>query len=141
MRPNRTTLFLNMATLVASRSTCSRLQVGCVLTDLDGERIWVGYNGGPRKGRNHCARPTPGNCGCIHAEANAVGKADSHVEKVAYLTVSPCEHCAIMLVNNRVRHVHVRSIYRTPSAGLAVLREAGVPLSLHPAGFTWRAGA
>ncbi len=119
-------LFLEVAALVAKRSTCSRLQVGCVLTDLHGENIWIGYNGGPRGGRNECRTGEPGACGCVHAEANACIKAPGTVEKIAYLTHAPCVTCAVMLVNARVTALHYFHEYRLRD-GLHVFEEAGIP--------------
>lgn len=126
MRPTREQTWLDVAELIARRSTCARLQVGCVLTDTAGEQVWVGYNGGPRGGLNVCRHPdTPGGCGCVHAEANAVVKAPGGVPKLAYLTHSPCATCAVMLVNAHVRGLMYRVPYRDDD-GIRVLQECGV---------------
>lgn len=130
MRPTRTATWLKVAEIIAQRSTCARLQVGCVLTDEAGERIWVGHNGGPRGGRNGCARATPGACGCVHAEANACVKADGHTRKVAYITAAPCELCAVLLVNSRVVTVHAAKAYRDDT-GTRLLRSLGIPVHIH----------
>jgi dCMP deaminase len=117
-----------VADLTGAMSTCSRLQVGVVLTDLRMEQMWVGYNGGPRGGANECRHPDqPGYCGCVHAEANAVIKAPGDVDKVAVLTHSPCVNCAVMLVNANVRRLYFETLYRSPE-GLIVLDESDVML-------------
>lgn len=85
----------------------------------------MGYNGGPRGGRNTCARNTPGRCGCLHAETNALIKADPTEDKIAYLTMSPCELCSVALVNGRVKKVIYSMEYRD-TTGLKILSEAGI---------------
>lgn len=130
MRPTKMEYAMTLAHVTAKMSTCTRTQVGCVLTDERMEQLWVGYNGGPRNGLNECRHPDqPGSCGCVHAEANAVIKAPGGVEKLAFLTMSPCVTCAVMLVNANVQHVHYREAYRD-TEGLDVLRESLVPFSI-----------
>jgi dCMP deaminase len=129
-RPTKEEYLLSIADLTARMSTCSRLQVGAVLTDERHEQIWVGYNGGPRGGVNACRRSgddATGNCGCVHAEANAVVKAPGSIQKVAFLTHSPCGLCAVLLVNAHVGELHYREEYRDPE-GLLILGDAGVRL-------------
>jgi deoxycytidylate deaminase len=116
---------LDIATVIARRSTCSRLQVGAVLTDMRMEQLWVGYNGGAKGVPNGCRRADAGNCGCLHAEVNAVIKAPGDIEKMAFLTHSPCEACATALVNAHVIEVHFNEEYRSQE-GLFVLVEGGV---------------
>lgn len=123
-RPSKDEVFMDMAYLIATRSTCSRRQVGCVLTDWDGEQVAVGYNGGPRGGRNRCAREGAGLCGCIHAEVNACIKANFTGDRVAYVTISPCELCAVALVNAHVRRCVVGQVYHNED-GIDVLRDSG----------------
>lgn len=47
MRPSRDTYFMEMATLVARRSTCLRRSVGCVLVNERHHVLATGYNGVP----------------------------------------------------------------------------------------------
>lgn len=90
-----------LANNVAEASPCNRAAVGCVLTTLDLQVISYGYNGPASGLANECMRPNePGNCGCVHAEQNAIAKAGSpEVPKVAFITMPPCERCASLLVN------------------------------------------
>lgn len=117
-----------IAETVAKRSTCARLQVGAVLTDLRMEQLWYGYNGGAKGGVNSCAREDAGNCGCLHAELNAVIKAPGDVEKMAFLTHSPCEMCATALVNAHVSEVYYNREYRERT-GLFLLERSGVRIT------------
>lgn len=129
----KTQFFMQMAQLTSQRSKCHRLQVGCVLTDLSHELIVIGYNGGYKGGPNGCLGDptTPGKCGCVHAEANALTKA-FRGDKIAYVTHAPCLTCATMLINADVREVHYGDQYRH-SEGTAVLEEAGVTV-IHEVG-------
>lgn len=126
MRPTKEEYFMEVARLTAQMSTCKRLQVGVVLTDERHESFWIGYNGGPRAGRNECRdEATEGGCGCVHAEANAVIKAPGHIRKRTYITHSPCVTCAVMLVNAHVVSFTYAERYRD-TTGLEVLMEAGI---------------
>lgn len=118
-----------MAQLVSARSTCSRLKVGCILTDEAGELIWMGYNGGFSGGPNSCRHPeAEGGCGCVHAEINALIKADGSTGKIAYVTDSPCPLCAVALANAHVCEVHFSRQYRN-TEGVQILEEAGIAVN------------
>lgn len=52
-RPSTDKYFIEMAKLVATRSTCLRRSVGCVLVDAGHHVLATGYNGVAR-GRSHC---------------------------------------------------------------------------------------
>lgn len=120
-------VYMRMAEELAKRSTCARTQVGSVIASADLTQVLgIGYNGNARGLPNRCDRAEPGNCGCLHSEANALIKAGAQTPgKVMFVTVSPCVMCAKMIVNSNVTRVHYRSAYRDP-AGLEVLRESGV---------------
>ena len=110
------------------RSTCSRLQVGTVVTDFDLERVVaIGYNGNARGFPNACDTDIPGACGCIHSEMNALIKAPGDLRrKVVFVTASPCVMCAKLIVQSNVAFVYYRKPYRN-AAGLEILRQAGIP--------------
>jgi dCMP deaminase len=120
-------VYMRMADELAKRSTCARLQVGTVITDKALEHVVaLGYNGNARGFPNECDTDTPGSCGCIHSEQNAVVKADGHLrEKVAFVTASPCVMCAKLLIQANVTHVFYRQPYRKPD-GLDTLTRGGV---------------
>lgn len=111
-RPTKHDYLMAVANLTSKMSTCQRLQVGTVLATRDLTQFVVGYNGGPKGGRNACARETAGDCGCVHAEMNAVAKATPGVHVVCFTTDSPCELCAVLLVNSGVEEVYYQREYR-----------------------------
>jgi len=126
-RPPLYEVYMRMAEELAKRSTCSRLQVGSVITDQRLEHVLaLGYNGNVRGFPNQCDSTEAGKCGCIHSEMNALVKAPGDVpDKVAFITASPCIMCAKLMVQAKVSHVFFREAYRDP-AGLEVLERAGV---------------
>ncbi len=126
-RPPLYEVFMRMAEELAKRSTCSRLQVGTVITDAHLEHVVsIGYNGNVRGFPTQCDSDEAGKCGCIHSEQNALVKAPGDLRnKVAFITASPCVNCAKLMVQANVSHVFFRNAYRDPS-GLDVLEQAKV---------------
>jgi dCMP deaminase len=119
---------MRFALLLAARSTCARAQVGCVITDAEGLQVLgIGYNGNAATLPNSCDQPNePGNCGCLHAELNALLKAPGAVKgKVLYTTTAPCVRCAKAIINGGVAQVYYAQAYRD-GGGLAFLRAAGI---------------
>lgn len=55
-RPDLDLYFMRMARLAATRSTCLRRAVGCVLVDDGGKVLATGYNG-VASGERHCNEP------------------------------------------------------------------------------------
>lgn len=115
---------------LAKVGACERAQVACLLTPPDlSVPVGIGYNGPASGLPNRCARPDePGNCGCVHAEANACIKAPVG-PKWAFITIPPCERCAAMMVNAGVEAVvYNRAPHREGlDAGRALLDQLGIP--------------
>lgn len=133
-RPSWDVYWLQMARLAATRATCPRLQVGCVLV-RDKKMLVTGYNGAC-KGQPHCidvgCMLIDGHClRSVHAEANAIIQAALHgvttANSTAYVTHHPCVHCEKMLINAGVVRVVYLNEYRDngkffTSAGVDVER-------------------
>ena len=134
MRPGWDEYFMEIARTVATRATCPRASVGCVLT-RDRRILTTGYNGAP-KGVAHCTE-----VGCLlvndhcqrvtHAEANAVVQAALHGISIegatAYCTHQPCINCSKLLISAGVSKI----VYATPypdQVASDLLAEAGVRL-------------
>lgn len=120
-------VYMRMAEELAKRSTCTRGQVGTVITDAQLENVLaIGYNGNARGLPNRCDSAVPGHCGCIHSEANALIKAPGAIrDKVMFVTSSPCVMCSKLVINSGVTHVFYRTAYRDPT-GVELLARAGV---------------
>lgn len=116
-RPSFEEIYMQLALTFAERSTCSRLNVGTVITSTDYRKVLaVGYNGNAAGLPNQCDRTEAGNCGCLHSEENAVINCDAprFVEKYVFVTHLPCVACAKRLINlGGVRKVFYRSAYRS----------------------------
>lgn len=115
-RPSAERYFLNIATIVATRSTCLHRKVGAVLVK-NKHILSTGYNGAPA-GEPHCAevgcsKPEHGisleRCRAVHAEANAIIQAARHGVSIEgatlYCTHSPCSICAAMLRNAGIENI------------------------------------
>jgi len=110
------TYFLRMAALVATRGTCARRQVGCVLVNARKHVIATGYNG-VAAGLVHCIdEPCPGAglpsgtgldaCQSIHGEQNALLQChDVNQIDTCYVTHSPCIHCVKLLMNTSTKRI------------------------------------
>jgi len=125
---------MQIAQTVATRSTCPRASVGCVLT-RDRRILTTGYNGAPsgiphctevgcRMVNDHCQRAT-------HAEANAIVQAALHGVGVAgataYCTHHPCINCSKLFISAGIRQIVYATPYSDPVA-VELLKEAGVEL-------------
>lgn len=107
-------VMMQIAHLVAQRSTCSRAQVGVVITTPSFKNIVAfGYNGNARGLSNNCDRAEPGNCGCLHAEENALLKAPYNTNEslIMISTHAPCPACAKRILNSRVTVVYFDDPY------------------------------
>jgi dCMP deaminase len=124
-------MYMFFAFDAAMRSSCSRMRVGVIIVnDVKDNVVAVGYNGSARGAPNTCDTTTPGSCGCLHAEINALIKADGRAGNVMYTTLSPCVACAKAIVNARIAHVNYLVLYRDAEPGLRVLTDAGVTHNL-----------
>ena len=113
--------FIDIATMVATRATCDRLHVGCVLVDPRTKAILsTGYNGSV-PGTPHCDDEghdmVEGHCvRTNHAEQNAICQAAKHGARLdgatAYITAYPCWLCAKQLLVAGVKRIVYGKAYR-----------------------------
>ena len=129
--------FMQIALLTAQNSHARRSKVGAVMV-RDGRIISIGWNGQPAGWSNDCeievlnerqekelkTLPT-----VIHAEVNAVyWCARSGITSdgaIMYLTLSPCAHCALAMVQAGIKEVYYLEEYHDRS-GLEVLKQSGI---------------
>lgn len=128
-RPAFAEIYMDLAHMLAKRSSCNRLNVGTVITSTDYRKVLaVGYNGNAAGLANHCDRPEAGNCGCLHSEENAVINCDSPraMEKHVFVTHLPCVACAKRLINlGGVQKVFYRTDYRYTES-IEILKSVGI---------------
>lgn len=116
MRPSKDQYFTDIAKLVASRSTCVRRSVGCIIVDKNYRILSTGHNGVP-PGVPHCTNhPCEGAkcpsgtgldlCQATHAEINALLFCNdiTKVEKI-YITCAPCIGCAKAILTSACKEV------------------------------------
>ncbi len=119
-RPTLDEYFMEIAEVVAKRSTCLRNKVGAVIV-RDKRILSTGYNGAPRD-MEHCleigcirdqqniASGTRHElCRAVHAEQNAIIQSALHGVSVEgatlYCTHQPCILCAKMIINSKIKRV------------------------------------
>ena len=135
MRPSKKEYYLNIAKVVASRSTCIRRKYGAIIVSPNDCVVSTGYNGSPRGEENccdtgYCERdrkniPSGSNyelCRALHAEMNAClesGRKNSigctiylygeDAKTGAELDYSePCLICRKVLVNAGIKSIIAR---------------------------------
>lgn len=128
-RPTKEQIHMQTAFLWSKRATCKRpsRNVGCIITTKDLNCILsIGYNGPPTKLPNDACRNIKGDCGCVHAEQNAISRVDSTVQnKIIFLTMIPCEACANLIAQSNIIKVYYCEDYRNQQ-GLIRLRECEI---------------
>ena len=134
-RPSWDEYFMATAVLIATRSNCERLHVGCVIV-TGGERknriVAAGYTGF-LPSTPHVSRVRDGHeQATVHAEQNAVADAarrGSPVDGcVAYVTHYPCLNCAKILAAAGIEKIKYREDYQNDPLVAPLLAEAGVKI-------------
>jgi len=134
-RPSWDEICMDTAIKLAKRSTCNtpNRQVGCVIVTPDYSSVLAwGYNGGAAGSDDECdfdAEVEKGSrCQCAHAEMNALTKLDTNGKRdlVMYVTLSPCQLCATLIVNAKCfKEVVYLDDYRAEKP-IFILRQAGI---------------
>lgn len=121
-------IWLDVAKTISQRSYDPRLKVGAIIVSEDNTSVLsIGYNGNYRGGPHQHDSLEQGKSGFIHAEVNALIKADFnfHKKKNLYVTHSPCVDCSKLIINANISKVVYDIEYRDVS-GLEILRQSGV---------------
>ncbi|SHM67913.1 dCMP deaminase [Caldanaerovirga acetigignens] len=139
-RPPWDDYFMEIARVVAKRSTCLRRRVGAIVV-LEKRILTTGYNGAPT-GLAHCYEvgclrekmKVPSGerhelCRGLHAEQNAIIQAAvwgiSIRGSTLYVTCQPCALCAKMLINAGIKKIVYEGEYPDELA-MKLLSEAGI---------------
>lgn len=132
-RPSWDEYFMATAILIASRSTCQRLNVGCVIVSSGEHKnriIAAGYNGflagAPH---NSCVRDNH-ELATVHAEQNAIADAARRGVSVsmatAYITHFPCVHCAKILAASGIKVIKYKFDYNNDQLVYELLAQANI---------------
>jgi dCMP deaminase len=145
-RPTKDEYFMEIANVVAKRSTCLRIHVGAVIVK-NGRILSTGYNGAPY-GFEHCldigcirekenvAHGTRHElCRAVHAEQNAIIQAALHGVSIegstVYCTHQPCILCTKMIINGKIKRVVYQNGY-PDEMSLKFLKQADIEtLKMH----------
>ena len=121
-------VYMGVAKAHATLSKATRLKVGaCIVTP---SRVIIpGVNGQPKPLGNVCEHDGVTKASVIHAELNCILKAQREGVDIRgatlYITHSPCEHCASLIIETGISKVVYVDEYRSPQ-GLLNLAIAGV---------------
>jgi dCMP deaminase len=125
---------MQQALMYARRSKGVRAKVGALLVTANGVLL-PGYNG-TAPGRSNDLERVDMKTGelvtkteVIHAELNCIIKAAregiSCKGSTVYVTLSPCEHCAALLLSCGVSSVFYGEVYKSED-GINLLKQSGV---------------
>ena len=127
--------FMDLAERTAEMSYAEKKKVGCIIV-RDNHIIAAGWNGMPAGFPNVCEYVNSDgdlktNPEVIHAEANALywcAKTEIMTEgATCYVTLSPCKHCALGLIQSGIKRVVYKEQYwNGDKTGLELLQKAGV---------------
>jgi dCMP deaminase len=141
-RPDWDAYFMEIAGIIAKRSTCLRRKVGALIVK-DKRILSTGYNGAPT-GLAHCAdlgcvreasHVSSGErhelCRGLHAEQNAIIQAAYHGVSIKgaalYSTHLPCSICVKMIINAGIEQVLYAEGYPDDLAA-KLISESGIIL-------------
>ncbi|MDR0742285.1 MAG: dCMP deaminase [Puniceicoccales bacterium] len=132
-RPTWDDYFMAVTMLIASRSNCGRLHVGCILVS-NGEHknriVVAGYNGF-MAGIPHNSKIRDGHeQATIHAEQNAITDAARRGISIsgatAYISHFPCLQCAKMLAASGITEIKYHFDYNNDPLAIELLGEWNV---------------
>ncbi len=140
MRKSWDTYFMQITEIVASRSTCDRAFVGCVLVNKDHRIVSTGYNGSVA-GNPHCDdvghTMRDGHCiATIHAEMNALlycaKEGIPTKDTICYVTHFPCLNCTKALIQAGIREVVYKNAYRVDDYAVSLFEKNNITLRQLP---------
>ena len=121
--------FMALAFLIASRSSCNRLNVGCVLVK-DTRVISVGYNGFLPKTPHESIVRDGHEQATVHAEQNAISDCAKRGiqcnDAIAYITHFPCINCAKILASSGIKTIKYNSNYKNDEIVSTLLKSSKI---------------
>lgn len=146
-RPSWDSYFIKMAEHVATRSTCLRRQIGCIIVK-EKRILATGYNGAP-SGLKHCSErggcwrernkipsgERQEKCMAVHSEVNAICQAAKFGIRICgadlYCTNLPCITCAKAIIQCKIKNVYYKGDY-PDIATTDLFNEANINLLMFP---------
>lgn len=136
MRKSWDEYFMEITEMVATRSTCDRAFVGCILVNRDNRIVSTGYNGS-LSGNPSCDEightMRDGHCiATIHAEMNALLYCAKEGIKVngckCYVTHFPCLNCTKALLQAGITEIYYKDDYRVDEYALELINNNKIKL-------------
>lgn len=128
-RISRDDMFIEILKTIQKRSSCPIKQVGAILVK-DNRVIAMGYNGvlpgvDPMEGYNPETKET----NTVHAEANIIAFCARYGISIEgchlYITLSPCNKCAELIIQSGIKVVTCLELYRD-TGPINMLEKAGI---------------
>lgn len=118
MRPTWDEYFKQLVTITASRSSCEKLNVGCILVN-DNRIIAQGYNGYISGCEHNMIIRNGHNIATIHAEQNTIvdcaKRGVSCNNCTAYITHFPCYNCMKLMAASGIKAIKYIEDYKNDS--------------------------
>ena len=123
--------FADFAKLTSKRSTCKRLQVGCVLVK-DNRVIATGYNGFLPGAPHESIVVDNHEQATVHAEQNCISDCAKRGVKtegaIAYITHYPCINCFKILASSGVQTIYYKNDYRNYELVATLATQANIQI-------------
>ena len=107
-RPDWDNYFGELIKITATRSSCQKLHVGCMLVK-DNRIVAQGYNGFIAGCKHESCRRDGHEVATVHAEQNAITdcakRGVSCNNCIAYITHYPCLNCAKLLLSSGIKEI------------------------------------
>ena len=121
-------LYMDIAKRCAKMSHAKRRQVGAIIVK-NGQIISMGWNGTPRNFDNTCEENGITKEIVLHAESNAITKLTKSTEtgdgSTLYITLSPCIHCAKLIIQSGISEVIYLEKYKD-SSGIELIKQSNI---------------
>jgi len=122
--------FISSSLLIASRSSCHRLHVGCLLVK-DNRIISAGYNGFLAGLPHESVVVNNHEQNTVHAEQNAISDCAKRGVNTngatAYITHYPCINCAKILLAAGIKEIKYYHDYKNSELVTNILNKANIP--------------
>ena len=131
MRPTWDEYFKQLVTITASRSSCEKLNVGCILVN-DNRIIAQGYNGYISGCEHNMIIRNGHNIATIHAEQNTIvdcaKRGVSCNNCTAYITHFPCYNCMKLMAASGIKAIKYIEDYKNDSLVKDLADEAKIEI-------------
>ena len=123
--------FIAIALITACRSSCNRLNVGCVIVS-ENRIITTGYNGHISGAPHNSIIRNDHEQATVHAEQNAIADAAKRGIKLngstAYITHFPCINCCKLIIQSGVTTIKYMTDYKNDILIQSFIQSSGVRL-------------